>query len=55
MTTDQAAQLIQQQQQLLDVYATMQPLVVNLVHDVFPALAVCAAWALGALCAWAAT
>jgi len=40
VTTEQAAQLIEQQQQLLDIYRTMQPLFVQLVRDVFPAVAV---------------
>lgn len=47
MTTEQAAQLIEQQQQLLDLYRTMQPLFVALVRDVFPVIAVGAALWLG--------
>lgn len=55
MTAEQAAQLIQQQQQLLDVYATIQPLIANIVHDIFPPVSVCFAWLMGAAAAWVAT
>jgi hypothetical protein len=55
MTSEQAAQLIQQQQQLLEVYSTMQPLVVNLVRDIFPFGAVLSALGLGCVFGWAAT
>lgn len=55
MTADQAAQLIAQQQQLLEVYAQIQPLIVNIVHDVFPFTAVLSAALVGGLLAWSAT
>lgn len=55
MTTEQAAQLIQQQQELLESYELIRPLVANIVRDIFPALAVSFAWLIGAGAAWAAT
>lgn len=55
MTSDQAAQLIELQQQLLVMYGQLQPLAAQVVREVFPFGAVLSAAGLGALLGVAAT
>jgi hypothetical protein len=55
MTSDQAAQLIEQNSHLLDWYSQFVPLFQVSVHDVFPFLAVLLAWSVGCALGWAAT
>ena len=50
MTSDQAAQMIAQQQQLIDLYNQIAPMLNSLLHDVFPAVAVGVALWLGITC-----
>lgn len=55
MTSDQAAQLIQQNSQILDVLHQVLPLLGVLLHDVFPAVAIGFALWLGVVLGTAAT
>jgi hypothetical protein len=55
VTSDQAATVIDQQAKLLELYAQLLPLFQTFVHDVFPLVAVVAAWAVGAFLARSAT
>lgn len=55
MTSEQAAQLIAQNAQLIELYGQMRPLFTTLVRDLFPGLAVGASIFLGCFLGSAAT
>lgn len=55
MTSDQAAQLIAQNEQLLQFYKLALPLLGVVVHDIVPAAFVAVSAVLGAALGWAAT
>lgn len=54
MTSDQAAQLIELQGQLLAVYQQLQPLAAQVVRELFPFGAVLSAAVLGGVLGWVA-
>lgn len=55
MTQEQAAQLIAQQEKLLQVYKDVLPFIQTAVHDIFPLLAVMLCLGLGVVFGMAAT